>query len=113
MAVNTLHLAGDLPAVLRHLRSLLRPGGVLVLGELLRPTRLSGVHIELPFTLLEASRNAPTDDAMRPRPGFIAVGGWQRALRAAGFVRVNVLPTAFSRCVELYTGFYCGAVTAS
>ena len=112
-AVNTLHLAGNLPTALQHLRSLLRPGGVLVLGELLRPTPTCGVHIELPFTLLEAYRNAPTDEAMRPRPGFMAIDGWRRALTTAGFAQVDVLPAAFSRCVDLYPGFYCGAITAS
>jgi SAM-dependent methyltransferase len=113
LAVNTLHLARDLVLALARLRSLLRPGGTLVLGELLRPSPAAGVHIELPFTLLEAYRSAPTDDGMRPRPGFMAAEGWRRALLAAGFSRVAVVPAALSRCVELYPGFYCGAISAS
>jgi SAM-dependent methyltransferase len=112
IAVNTLHLAGDLVRSLAGLRSLLRPGGALVLGELLRPTPLSGVHIELPFTLLESYRNAPTDAAMRQRPGFLAADGWRRALAAAGFSCVDMLPAAWSRCIELYPGFYCVALVA-
>ena len=112
IAVNTLHLAGDLVRSLADLRSLLRPGGALVIGELLRPTPLAGVHIELPFTLLESYRNAPTDAAMRQRPGFLAAEGWRRALGAAGFSCVEILPEAWSRCIELYPGCYCAALVA-
>ena len=112
LAVNTVHLGRDLVSVLGHLRTLLRPGGALVLGELVRPQAAGGVHIELPFTLLEAYRKAPLIPNIRPRPGFLAAEGWQRALMAAGFSRVNLLPTALSTCVQLYPGFYCGAITA-
>ena len=113
VAVNTLHLARDLVPTLARLRTLLRPDGVLVVGELLRPAPLAGVHIELPFTLLEAYRGAQEGDDMRPRPGFMAADGWRRALLAAGFERVVLLPAALSRCVDLYPGFYCGAITAA
>jgi SAM-dependent methyltransferase len=112
VAVNTLHLAGDLVRALARLRSLLRPGGALVIGELLRSAPLAGVHIELPFTLLESYRTAPTDAEMRQRPGFMAPEGWRRALGAAGFSRVDLLPAAWSRCIELYPGFYCAALVA-
>jgi SAM-dependent methyltransferase len=112
VAVNTLHLATDLVAALAQLRALLRPGGTLVVGELLRPSPLAGVHIELPFTLLEAYRDAPTDAAMRRRPGFLAREGWERALAAAGFATVRLTPAAWSRCVDLYPGFYCAALAA-
>jgi SAM-dependent methyltransferase len=112
VAVNTLHLATDLVAALARLRALLRPGGTLVVGELLRPSPLAGVHIELPFTLLEAFRTAPTDATMRRRPGFLAREGWERALAAAGFAAVAVTPAAWSRCIALYPGFYCAALAA-
>jgi SAM-dependent methyltransferase len=112
LAVNTLHLARDLVTTLARLRSLLRPGGTLVLGELLRPHATAGVHIELPFTLLEAYRSAPLLAGIRPRPGFLAPEGWHRALRAAGFPTVALIPAEFARCVELYPGFYCGALIA-
>ncbi len=112
LAVNTLHLGRDLVTDLAHLRGLLRPGGALVLGELVRPQPAAGVHIELPFTLLEAYRSTPLLAGIRPRPGFLAAEGWQRALSAAGFSRVVLLPAAFARCVDLYPGFYCGALTA-
>ena len=113
LAVNTLHLARDIVPALARLRRLLRPGGALVLGELIRPAPDAAVHIELPFCLLEGYRAAPTDRLLRPRPGFMAAAAWELALRRAGFARVALLPAALQRCVALYPGFYCGALTAS
>ena len=110
--VNTAHLAHDLLGTLSNLRGLLRPGGALVLGELLRPGPDAAVHLELPFTLLEAYRQAPLVPGIRPRPGFMSARGWVRALEAAGFSRITVLPALIERCAEVYPGFYAGAITA-
>jgi SAM-dependent methyltransferase len=112
VAVNTLHLATDLVATLARLRTLLRPGGTLVIGELLRASPEAAVHIELPFTLLDAYRSAPTDAVMRRRPGFLSLDGWRYALAAAGFGAVRVTPATWMRCIELYPGFYCAALSA-
>lgn len=113
VAVNTLHLAHEVVPTLARLRTLLRPGGSLVIGELIRPSRHAGVHLELPFTLLEAYRDGALDDVVRPRPGFMAADGWRHALLAAGFRRVSAVPGAMARCVALYPGFYCGSLTAT
>jgi SAM-dependent methyltransferase len=110
--VNTLHLAHDLPGTLANLRALLRPSGALVVGELLRPGPDAAVHLELPFTLLEAYRNAPLLPDIRPRPGFMSARGWVRALEAAGFSEITLLPAQIERCAEIYPGFYSGAITA-
>lgn len=111
-AVNVLHLARDPVATLARLRTLLAPGGAVVLGELIRPAGAGGVHLELPFTLLEAYRQAPLLEGMRPRPGFMTLTGWRAALDAAGFGEVAVLPAELERCQQVYAGFYCGALTA-
>jgi SAM-dependent methyltransferase len=110
--VNTLHLAHDLLATLANLRGLLRPGGALIVGELLRPRPDAAVHLELPFTLLEAYSNAPLLPGIRPRPGFMSARGWIRALEAAGFSEITVLPAQVERCAAIYPGFYSGAITA-
>jgi SAM-dependent methyltransferase len=110
--VNTLHLAQDLLATLANLGGLLRPGGALIVGELLRPGPDAAVHLELPFTLLEAYGNAPLLPGIRPRPGFMSARGWVRALEAAGLSEITVLPAQIERCTELYPGFYSGAITA-
>jgi SAM-dependent methyltransferase len=110
--VNTLHLAHDLPRTLEDLRALLRPGGALVVGELVRPGMDAPVHLALPFTLLEAYRNTPPIPEVRTRPGFMSARGWFRALQKAGFSDVTVLPARIERCAEVYPGFYSGAITA-
>jgi SAM-dependent methyltransferase len=110
--VNTAHLAHDVMQTLANLRALLKPSGVLVLGELLRPSADAAVHLELPFTLLEEYGRAPLLEGIRPRPGFMSTHVWVRALEAAGFNRIGVLPAQIARCAEIYPGFYCGAITA-
>ncbi len=112
LGVNTFHLAREVVATLTRVRSLLRPGGVLVLGELVRPTATAPVHLELPFTLLASYNQVPLEEGVRARPGFMSIAGWRRALAAAGFEGVEVLPATIERCVEIYPGFYCGALTA-
>jgi SAM-dependent methyltransferase len=109
VAVNTVHLARDLPATLAMLRSLLAEGGGLVLGELIRPAGNGTVHLELPFSLLSSYR----ETAGEGRPaGFLTEAMWRRALHEAGFQQVELLPAQLSRCVEAYPGFYCAALTA-
>lgn len=112
VAVNTLHLADDVVLALRRLRSLLAPRGAIVLGELVRPSQTAGVHLELPFCLLEAYRRPPSEQGIRSRPGFLAWEGWRRALEAAGYADVSLLPKDLGSCVEAYPGFYCAAITA-
>ncbi|MFH1176766.1 MAG: methyltransferase domain-containing protein, partial [Acidobacteriota bacterium] len=111
LSVNTLHLAADLVASLGALRRLLRPAGALVISELVRPGPSSGVHLELPFTLLEAFRRTPLD-GLRQRPGFLTLDGWLVALERAGFSSHALIPAAFRRCAQLYPGFYCCAIIA-
>ncbi len=112
VAVNTVHLSQDVVAALAHLRSLLAPGGALVFGELVRPSPTAPVHLELPFTMLEAYRRAPNVEGIRERPGFISAAGWTRALRLAGFTEVTLLPAELDYCAQIDPGFYCAAITA-
>lgn len=111
-AVNVLHLATDLFATLDHLRSLLKPGGALVLGELIRPTPESPVHLELPFLLLESYVKAGETDGLRKRPGFLAFSQWEQAFQKAGFARIKLMPKELTACLARYPGFYCAALVA-
>ncbi len=113
IAVNTLHLAGDVAGALRRLASVLAPGGALVLGELIRPSEGGAVHVELPFTLLESFRRTPLDPLIRPRPGFLTLAGWREAFRQAGLDAPAVVPVEFERCQEAYPGFYGAALLAT
>lgn len=111
-AVNVLHLATDLFATLEYLKALLKSGGALVLGELLRPTPESPVHLELPFLLLESYVKAGEKDGLRKRPGFLAFSQWEQAFQKAGFAGISLLPKELPACLERYPGFYCAALVA-
>lgn len=111
-AVNVLHLATDLFASLEFLKSLLKPGGALVLGELVRPTPVKPVHLELPFLLLGSYVKAGEKDGLRQRPGFLALSQWEQAFQKAGFAGMSLLPKELSACLEYYPGFYCAALVA-
>ena len=112
LGVNTLHLATDVVTTLTSLRKLLRPGGVVVIGELMRPAGAGAVHLELPFVLLDSYRDVRLDERIRPRPGFLTVAGWRRAIAEAGFADSDLIPQAIERCVRGYPGFYAGAAVA-
>lgn len=112
LGVNTLHLATDVVATLQAMRGLLRSGGVLVIGELMRPEGTGAVHLELPFVLLDSYRDVHLHPDVRPRPGFMTAEGWTRAATLAGFSRSELIPAALARCVRGYAGFYAGALVA-
>lgn len=96
-AVNALHCARDLVATLRALRQLLRVGGLLVLGECLRPERSQPVHPEFAFQLLDEFRDVQGHPAHRPGWGFLDAAGWRGALVEAGFREPSLLPDAVAR----------------
>lgn len=112
VAVNTLHLGHDLTATLARLRRVLKPGGWLAMGELMRPGPDAGVHIELPFSLLEAYGDVALDDGVRIRPGFVPTEGWMTGLERAGFGDAALFPARLSECMVAYAGFYCGTIIA-
>lgn len=78
LAVNAVHNAADLPATLRNLRSLLRPGGALVLGESLCATG-DLVHQEFIFNLLPLRAEAGERTSR-----FYAEAAWRAHFDAAG-----------------------------
>ncbi|OYW02814.1 MAG: hypothetical protein B7Z61_11330, partial [Acidobacteria bacterium 37-71-11] len=56
--------------------------------------------------------HVPLVEGIRERPGFMSAGGWTRAIDAAGFGEIAVIPARIERCAAIYPGFYCGAVSA-
>ncbi|WP_165945572.1 class I SAM-dependent methyltransferase [Micromonospora sp. KC606] len=88
LAVNALHNAVDLPSTLRNLRSLLRPGGTLVLSESLCAAG-DLVHQEFIFNLLPMPA-----DAYSRGSRFYAEAGWRAHFDAAGIaaeIQVNAV----------------------
>lgn len=79
LASNVLHATRDLVATVAHARSLLAPGGVLVLLEGVRPER----WIDLTFGLTPGWWRF-ADHGLRPDYPLIAVQAWRQLLGEAG-----------------------------
>ena len=83
-AVNTIHIARDLPATLARVRSTLKPGGVAVFSECVRPFPEQPIYVEFVFNFLENFTGVVTDARTRPNHGFLTPENWRNAFRAAG-----------------------------
>jgi len=109
VGVNVLHVARDLVATLTRLREALRPGGWLVAGECLRLFPDQPVPADLVFQIFRSFTEVSTDPELRPSHGFLEPSSWRRALAAAGFEEVSVVPD-LDRIRDLYPRFFAGVV---
>jgi len=85
IAANVLHDARDLPATLRHLRSLLTTGGLLVMLE---GTVNTALHL-VTIGFIEGLTRQQNRDGGRP---LLSARQWREALREAGFTAAESLP---------------------
>ncbi len=110
-AVNTLHVARDLAFTLAEVRAALEPGGQLVISEGVRPWPAQTLYPEFIFNLMETFRAPRLHPVWRPTGGFLTPEQWTRALGAAGFQDVRVLPD-LDRIREVFPTFYVAALRA-
>jgi SAM-dependent methyltransferase len=110
-AVNTIHIARDLGATLRRILRTLKPGGVAVFSECVRPFTNQPIYVEFVFNFLENFTGVVTDEETRPNHGFLTPENWRRALRAAGFERPEILPDV-EELARHYEAFFVAAVSA-
>ena len=80
VAADVVHATADVRATLRNLRSVLVPGGLLVLLEAINRS----AWVDLVFGQLEGWWRFAEDD-LRPQHALLGVGEWERALEEAGF----------------------------
>jgi SAM-dependent methyltransferase len=111
VAVNAAHVARDLQATLRDLRAHLAPGGRLVLGECLKADLGRPIYLEFPFQFLSGFTDVELDPELRPAGGFLTPEIWVKALRAAGFARVEEVPKV-RLLMEHWEFFNVGAFVA-
>ena len=110
-AVNTVHIAKDLSATLARIRATLRPGGVAIFSECVRPFPDQPIYVEFVFNFLENFTGVALDAATRPTHGFLTPESWRRAFEAAGFERPAILPDV-ERLARHYDAFFVAAVSA-
>jgi SAM-dependent methyltransferase len=109
--VNVLHVARDLGATLSEIRTVLAPGGALVIAECVRPFPGRPVYVEFVFNLLGAFRAPVLQPAWRPTGGFLTPEQWTGALAANGFEGVSVYPD-IAAIREHYPSFVVAAIGA-
>ncbi len=110
-AVNTIHIARDLGATLARVRETLKPGGVAVFSECVRPFPGQPIYVEFVFNFLENFTGVSTDAATRPSHGFLTPENWRAAFQAAGFEKPEVLPDV-EALAKHYDAFFVAAVSA-
>jgi SAM-dependent methyltransferase len=111
-AVNTLHVAHDLPFTLAEVRRALPPGGQLIVSECVRPFPGQTLYPEFVFNLMATFRAPRLHPEYRPNGGFLTTSQWSAALEAAGFVDVRVLPDIAS-IRQVFPTFYAAALGAT
>jgi acyl transferase domain-containing protein/SAM-dependent methyltransferase len=95
VAANALHATRNLPETLTHVRSLLAPGGLLLLFEVTEHL----AWYEITTSLIEGW--ARFEDGLRQDHPLLAPEQWQAVLQENGFEQVLVLPEADSPAAVL------------
>ena len=110
--VNVLHVARDLAATLGEIGRALKPRGVLVISECVRPFDTTPLHLEIVFNLLSSFRDPILVPGWRPTGGFLTPEQWTAALEANGFVDVSIFPD-IAAIRAAYPSFVVAAIVAA
>jgi SAM-dependent methyltransferase len=111
-SVNCFHVAPDLGFVLREARAALKPGGVVVVSECVRPgANPPPSYVDFVFNFLTSFTNVTLDPVLRPNHGFLSPAAWRANFAAAGFGDVTLVPDVDAVAAR-YPKFFVGAVVA-
>ena len=111
-SVNCFHVAPDLGFVLREARAALKPDGVAVVSECVKPgTNPPPSYVDFVFNFLTSFTNVTLDPVLRPNHGFLSPAAWRASFAAAGFRDVTLVPDV-DAVAERYPKFFVGAVIA-
>jgi len=111
IGINVVHVARNLEAVLLDLRSRLRRGGRLILGECLKPSLEHPIYLEFFFSFIRSFTEVELDPRWRPIYGFLTPEAWVRALLHAGFHDIGSTPPP-RPLMDRHPNFNVGAITA-
>jgi SAM-dependent methyltransferase len=111
-SVNCFHVAPALGFVLREARSALKPGGVVVVSECVRPgENPPPSYVDFVFNFLTSFTNVTLDPVLRPNHGFLSPTAWRASFAAAGFRDVTLVPDVDAVAAR-YPKFFVSAVVA-
>ncbi len=111
-SVNCFHVAPDLAFVLGQARAALKPGGVVVVSECVKP----GAHpppsyVDFVFNFLTTFTDVKLHPVLRPNHGFLSPSSWRASFLAAGFREVTFVPDVDAVAAR-YPKFFVGAIAA-
>ena len=111
-SVNCFHVAPDLGFVLGQARAALKPGGVVVVSECVKP----GAHpppsyVDFVFNFLTSFTDVKLDPVLRPNHGFLSPSAWRASFLKAGFRDVTFVPDVDAVAAR-YPKFFVGAIAA-
>ena len=111
-SVNCFHVAPDLGFVLSEAKAALKPGGVAVVSECVKP----GAHpppsyVDFVFDFLSSFTDVTLDPVLRPNHGFLSPAAWRASFSAAGFCDIEVFPDV-DAVAERFPRFFVGALVA-
>ena len=111
-SVNCFHVAPDLGFVLAEAKAALKPGGVVVVSECVRPgANPPPSYVDFVFDFLVSFTNVVLNPVLRPNHGFLAVSAWRASFAAAGFTDVEVFPDVDAVAAR-FPRFFVGALVA-
>ena len=90
-SVNCFHVAPDLAFVLGQAKTALKPGGVVVVSECVKP----GAHpppsyVDFVFNFLTSFTDVKLDPVLRPNHGFLSPAAWRASFLAGRLSRRHV-----------------------
>ncbi len=88
--VNSIHAAEDLVSSLENIYYSLKPGGLIILSECVRPKENGLLFQELIFNLLDNYRDIKLS-ALRSMPGFLDIKSWKRIFKKTKFKNIELL----------------------
>ncbi len=111
-SVNCFHVAPDLAFVLGQAKAALKPGGVVIVSECVKP----GAHpppsyVDFVFNFLTSFTDVKLDPVLRPNHGFLSPAAWRASFLAAGFREVTFVPD-IDAVAARYPKFFVGALAA-
>ncbi len=111
-SVNCFHVAPDLGFVLAEAKAALKPGGVVVVSECVKPgVNPPPSYVDFVFDFLASFTDVKIDPVLRPNHGFLSPAAWRASFAAAGFREVEVLPDVDAVAAR-FPKFFVGAVVA-